>query len=236
MLRRIQVVLVYVCLFLFFFVSLIPLLQMIPWGPVSRFGELIAERISPEVQFFVLLAAIVMIVAIGVLEVRRLRQVVLTIKEGEEGTVTIVESAITRYIRQVAAEIESVRGVRSEITSTAQGLVVRLFVEVSVTDTLPRIEQTIRSRVREALEQTLGVGGVAAINVVIEGFQKVAPRGAEPGSGGEVKLTGETSASPGGAATALRWGRSPQRAEAEEAKSPDTGSDKIKASDGTIEL
>jgi uncharacterized alkaline shock family protein YloU len=234
MVRRIQVVLVSICLVLFFLVSLILLLQMVPWAPVRDFGVQVADY-TASAHFLIFLAAIVVVLAIGVLEVRLLRETVLITKEGEEGKVTIVESAITRYIRQVAAEIESVQSVRTKISSTPEGLVVELFAKVLVTDTLPRIEQAIRSRVREALEQTLGVGGVAAINVVVEGFEKVAPRTVmSPAGTSEVRLTGEAGAPPSGESTSARWGRLFHRAETKEPGADEVKPDEAKTDDGKI--
>ena len=234
MIRRIQIVLISICLILFFFISLVVLLEMIPWAPISGFGLRVAETFSADVRFLMFLAAVVMILAVAALQLRLLREHVLITKEGDEGRVTIVESAITRYVKQVIAEIESVQKVWVKIAGTPQGLVVDLFARVLVTDTLPRIEQTIRSRVREALEQTLGVGGVAAINVIVEGFQKVAPRAGAAGAAVEVKLTGEGVAAASGETTALRWGRVlPRREESlEEPQCAEPKSGEVKGDDG----
>jgi len=175
MIRKIQIVLVTLCLFLFFFLAVVLLCRMAPWFPLSNFGNQVIESIPTGVQVVLLFAAAVMILVVALLEVRKLREEVHITKQSEDGSVTIVESAITRYIRQVAMEIDAVQSVRSEIASTREGLVVDLYARVLVTDTLPQIEQRIRSKVKEAIEETLGVGGVAAINVVIENFQKAPP-------------------------------------------------------------
>jgi len=234
MLRRIQIVLISISLILSFFLSLL-LLTMVPWSPASAFAMRMTDIIPRDVQFLIPLVVMVMILVTAALEVRHLREPVLIIKEGEDGTVKIVESAITRYIRQVAAEIDSVQSVRTKIATTPQGLVIRIFAEVLVTDTLPRIEQTIRSRVREALEQTLGVGGVAAIHVIIEGFQTAAPHAESPRTTGEVKLTGESSATAGTGASSTRWGRLLHRTEAKETDSDVVKPGEAKANDVTSE-
>jgi hypothetical protein len=75
-------------------------------------------------------------------------------------------------VRQVAANIDSVQNVKARLKNAPAGLVVDLHTRVLVTDSLPRIEERIRLQVRQALEETLGVGSVAAINVIIEGFEK----------------------------------------------------------------
>jgi len=188
MVRHVKSVLMVICLILFFFVALLLLFQMSTWVALSDFGYQVVEEIPSVVRGFVLICAIVMIVIIGLLTVRQLREEVHITKESEEGSVTIVESAITRYIKQVVMDIDSVQSVRTEIANTRQGLVVDLYTKVLVTDTLPQIEQTIRSRLREALEQTLGVGGVAAINVIVEGFQKTESR-AEREAGSQDETT-----------------------------------------------
>ena len=223
MIRRTQIVLISICLVLFFFTGMVLMLQNAAWPSVSDFGMRIMESIPSSVLFWVFLLAIVVILLIGALELRHLSQTALITREGEEGRVTIVESAITRYIKQVAADIESVQSVRTRITNTPQGLVVDLYAHVLVTDTLPRIEQTIRTRVREALEQTLGVGGVAAINVVIEGFQKVGPAPAPPETSREIKLTSEPRPpEAGGESAGTRWGRLFRRQEPSETGTEET--------------
>jgi uncharacterized alkaline shock family protein YloU len=232
MVRRIQIILVVICLVLLFLLSLVFVLQMIPWSPVSDFGIRVAETISANVRFLIFLAASVLVLAIGVLQLRELRETILITKDGEEGRVTIVESAITRYIKQVASDIDSVQNVRPRITSTPRGLVIDLFAKVVVTDTLPRIEQTIRACVREALEQTLGVGGVAAINVVIEGFQKVGPRTGSAVAAEAKPVAEPTEAAVGGESASISWGRLPHRSEAKEESKPEgEKSDQVKVDD-----
>jgi uncharacterized alkaline shock family protein YloU len=219
MVQRIRCILTTICLVVLFFMALLLLFQMSPWVPLSNFGSQILGSIPTSVQVLILLAAIAMVVVIGVLWARSLREEVLITKTGEEGSVTIVESAIVRYIKQVALEMESVQSVRAHIANTAQGLVVEMFVNVLVTETLPRIEQTIRARVREALEQTLGVGGVAAINVVVENFEKVAAKAEPPAEVSTVKLTGESAAGQGAETEPKSWARLFRRSEAENGKS-----------------
>lgn len=172
MVKNIRVVLAAICLFVFFIVALVILLQMAPWAVVSEFGRQLVQSIPPAAQATVLIVSVILMLIVGCLAVRELREQVHITKESDEGSVTVVESAITRFIRQVALDIESVEKVRTELSSTPDGLVVDLFTKVLVTETLPEIEGTIRSRVRKALEETLGVGGVAAINVVVEDFRK----------------------------------------------------------------
>ncbi|MCX8035988.1 MAG: alkaline shock response membrane anchor protein AmaP [Candidatus Sumerlaeia bacterium] len=176
MIRRLQIILITLCLILFFLLALALVFERSGWQPLETFGAQAIESIPPTLQMLILLAVLAAILLIGALTLHQLRGDVLITREGEEGTVTIVESAIRRYIRQVAMDMGAVRKVRTRITNTPQGLAVDLFANVIVTDTLVKIEQTIRSRVREALEQTLGVGGVASINVIVENFEKVRER------------------------------------------------------------
>jgi len=213
MVRRIQAVLIAVCLVFLFLLASVLLVQMARWAPLANFGRQIITSLAPSVQVLILLLAIAAVIVVAVLWVRELREEVFFTKEGEDGSITIVESAITRYIKQVAPDVDAV-----QITNTAQGLVVDLFVKVQVSDTLPRMEQTIRTRVREALEETLGLGGVAAINVVIKGFQKVGPP-AEPAKAKiELKRGGETAAQPTTEATPEPWVRLSPRGEATDVK------------------
>jgi uncharacterized alkaline shock family protein YloU len=179
MLRRIRTVLVTLCLILFFFVALIAVTQpsICPFEFISKHGVRVAESISPTVQGVVLIVALGMLLVIGALAVQSLREQVYITKETEEGSVTILEPAISRYIRQIAMDIDSVQSVRAQLTNTREGIVVDLFARVLVINSLPKIEQLIRTRVRAGLEETLGVGSVAAINVVIEGFQKAESTG-----------------------------------------------------------
>jgi uncharacterized alkaline shock family protein YloU len=174
MIRRIRTVLVAFCLILFFFVALIVVCQpsICPFEFVSKHGVRVAESISPTVQGIVLIVSLGMLLVIGALAAQSLREQVYITKETEEGSVTILEPAISRYIRQIAMDIESVQSVRAQLTNTREGIVVDLFARVLVSDSLPKIEQLVRTRVRAGLEETLGVGSVSAINVVIEGFQK----------------------------------------------------------------
>ena len=215
MIRRIQCILTTICQVVLFLLALLLLFQMSPWMPLSDFGSRILGTIPTGVQVLILLAAIAMVVVTGILWAQSLREEVLITKSGEEGSVTIVESAIVRYIKQVATDMESVQSVRTRIANTAQGLVVEMFVNVVVTDTLPRIEQAIRARVREALERTLGVGGVAAINVVVENFQKVSPRAGAPAEVGIARPAVESGAEPPAETEPKSWARLFRRPEAE---------------------
>ncbi len=192
MIRQLQIVLITVCLILFFLLALALVFERSGWLPLANFGAQAIESIPPPVQMLILLAVLAMILLIAVLTIHQLRGDVLITREGEEGKVTIVESAIRRYIRQVAMDMGAVRKVRTRITNTPQGLAVDLFANVIVTDTLVRIEQTIRSRVREALEQTLGVGGVASINVIVENFEKVRDHTEPPEAGVTLPAVRET--------------------------------------------
>ena len=203
MVCRIRTVLVAFCLTVLLLVVLLLLLEMAPWEPLRTFAEKVTGRawvaedgavflgdeesaivVSGRVQAIILVLSLAAVLAVVAMSLYGLRDRIHITKEGEDGSVTIVESAITRYIKQVALDIKSVQKVRSVITSTNEGLVVNLRTRVLVTETLPRIERAIRERVRRALEETLGVGGVAAINVVIEDFEK-APGPAEPASASE---------------------------------------------------
>jgi len=179
MTRVVQNILTAVALGLFALLALLLVFQMAEWAPLRNFGGAILAGIPPGLQMTILIVGILLVLAVLVLAILQMRREKYITKTSENGTVTISESAITRYIRQVAKEVESVRSVRTRILNGRAGMIVDIYANVLVSDTLPRIEQTIRSRVREALERTLGVGGVESINVVIEGFQKIgAPTGA----------------------------------------------------------
>lgn len=241
MVGRIRTVLVVACLTVFFFVALLLLLQMAPWEPLREFAEKAIGRrwvaseegmiavssgesqiaIGAVVQAGVLIASLVIIVAVGVVSLQGLRDRIHITKEGEDGSVTIVESAITRYIKQVALDIDSVQTVRSVIKSTNEGLVVDLRTRVLVTETLPRIERAIRERVRVALEETLGVGGVAAINVIIEDFEKAAsPPAQAAGAEARVELVGQPA--PAAEETGVQWTPLFRRTTEEEPSEPET--------------
>lgn len=182
MVRHIQTILTAICLVLFFFVALLLLIER-PWISLP----LVNYDVPLIVQMVVLLAAVAMILIVGALAMRQLRKEAYITKESDDGSVTIVESAITDYLEQVVADVDAVQSAWTKIGSTPKGLVVEVFTKVSLTETLPRIKQTIQERVREALEQTLGVGGVAAINVKFKGFGKAKPRVETAGEVGAVE-------------------------------------------------
>ena len=204
MIRRIQTILVAICLVLFFFQALFLLFSRAPWEPLQVFFAqaftVPAPSVPISVQVLILIIGLVLVLVIGYFQVLQLREEVFFTRQTEEGAVTISDSAIRRYVRQVAADVESVQNVQARVTNTDKGLVVDLLAKVVVTDTLPRIEQIIRARVREALEQTLGVGSVAAINVIIEKFEMAVSRPLP--STTSVKLSGEGGSRAGGESSA----------------------------------
>jgi len=214
MVRRIQAVLIAACLIFLFLLSLVLLFQMARWAPLANFGQQAIAGIAPGFQVLILLLAIAVVIVIAVLWVRQLREEVFFTKEGEEGSITIVESAITRYIKQVAPDVDAVR-----ITNTAQGLVVDLFARVRVSSgTLPQIERNVRERVRHALEETLGLGGVASINVVIKGFEVAGPRAGIEGAAGAGRPAEGAAAATSGEAAPEPWVRLSPRSEATDVK------------------
>ncbi|MBM3335166.1 alkaline shock response membrane anchor protein AmaP [Candidatus Sumerlaeota bacterium] len=196
MIRRIQTILITICLVLFFVESLLLLFAVSSWEPLQAFFAqaftVPAPSVPASVQVLILIVGLVLVLVIGYFQVLQLREEVFFTRQTDEGAVTISDSAIRRYVRQVAADVESVQNVQARVSNTEKGLVVDLLAKVVVTDTLPRIEQIIRARVREALEQTLGVGSVAAINVIIEKFEMAASRPLP--STTSVTLSGEGSA------------------------------------------
>jgi uncharacterized alkaline shock family protein YloU len=198
MTRIIQHVLIAICLGLFFVIALLLMFQLSAWQPVHDFGASVIGKMSPMLQGTILVFAMLLMVAILVLAFERMRQEVHITRETENGTVTIVESAIARFVQQAVAEVEAVkrRTVRARITNTRAGLVVDVRTRVVATEPLPRIEQTIRSRVRQSLDRVLGTGAVAVINVVIDGFEETGARAAEAAPAGAPAETGGEAPSP----------------------------------------
>jgi uncharacterized alkaline shock family protein YloU len=175
--RRIQGLLTAICLLLLFCIAVLTLAVRLPadgrlTGAIVNAGIYLLDHINDTIVLVALVLPLLLVPLILLLAILRMRDEVFITRQTEQGSVTIIESAIRRYVRQVASNIDSVQSVKARLTNAAEGLVVDLHTHVLVTDSLPRIEERIRLQVRQALEETLGVGGVAAINVIIEGFEK----------------------------------------------------------------
>lgn len=177
--RILQKILNAFCLVVLFLTATVILFQRSPWFWLENMGNQIVEWLPVLAQNALLVAALLSVLALAGIAWRRFRGEVLITRETDDGSVTIVESAIKRYMKQAAADLDSVLSVRTEIHNARDGMVIDVYAKVRVTESLTQIERAIRSRMRQALEETLGLGSVATINVIVEEFELV---GSKPGA------------------------------------------------------
>ncbi|MBX7244579.1 MAG: alkaline shock response membrane anchor protein AmaP [Candidatus Sumerlaeaceae bacterium] len=135
--------------------------------------------------------------------------------ETEEGRVSIMDTAIKRYVVRALGEVPGVTTRRVTLRQGRGGLRVDLLCQVKSHDRLPDIKNRMTERVRAALTEDLGITSIAAIDVVIQEFEvraksepvSASPSGAVVADSKDLDLPTEPTA-PGDGSTAYGVGRS----------------------------
>ncbi|MDD3364470.1 MAG: alkaline shock response membrane anchor protein AmaP [Syntrophomonas sp.] len=96
----------------------------------------------------------------------------VTVEKGLAGEVSISIAAIKVIIMKAVKQVEGVKDIKSVVSSTAGGLIVKLHIMINPEHTVPELAQSLQAAVKDNLEKIGGLQ-VAEIKVLVDDFNVV---------------------------------------------------------------
>jgi ABC-type uncharacterized transport system permease subunit len=125
-----------------------------PWLSSFAAMEPNATLVTTAVALVVILIGLVLLIA----ELRPERQVrTLTIRQDGLGSVTVRLASVRDLVTYTAGQIPAVLQVQPDITTTSRGLQIRCRAALSPEASIPQVSSQLQGRIKEAVEQHLGM-------------------------------------------------------------------------------
>ena len=125
-----------------------------PWLSSFAAMEPNATLVTTAVALVVILIGLVLLIA----ELRPERQVrTLTIRQDGLGSVTVRLASVRDLVTYTAGQIPTVLQVQPDITTTSRGLQIRCRAALSPEASIPQVSSQLQGRIKEAVEQHLGM-------------------------------------------------------------------------------
>jgi uncharacterized alkaline shock family protein YloU len=94
------------------------------------------------------------------------------VEKGLAGEISISIDAIKVIIMKAVKQVEGVKDIKSVVSSTAGGLIVKLHIMINTEHTVPELAQSLQLAVKDDLEKIGGLQ-VAEIKVLVDDFNVV---------------------------------------------------------------
>lgn len=99
---------------------------------------------------------------------RRPKMRYISYESGDDGSVSISDSAVRDYIRKLSGEFGNIVSIEPKLRTEKNGISIDLNVKLVAGSRIPELSQALQSRVRESLREGLGIAEVTEVKVRIQ--------------------------------------------------------------------